>query len=571
MQEFTYKQIQKIDKSATKKLLTYISKEIQDENILDKLEFFYPDFGEQKHTLAFNIWISIDFMGKDGKTFIEKFLEEKPETLTEQEKEILIERNKSNISLFEILETNGEFIKVMDLLQNKSYRLWDPELASSISIGDFTLARVGNLLGHFAFIGDVSYLPSSIKSMFLEEVFIDFNRLRLSIQTLTMKGYLKKHSINLYKIYTNCIFEAMEMDEDIVSVLYDELDEFESYLGMKLPRHMIKKYTTNLMEFFEYYLADEDLTLYDLDQVDFHYFFEDAIEDGFIISQEDLNSYIETFKYYLGFLSNKNSSYKETYKELLDISQSRFNLLNRLKLAKSPFIIDKELSNIVSSSLNEDALSLIMDFDKFMLYILDKPLELTAKNKYIKRKNLLEINKMLDLSSYIDKSSPNQKDFSTIHMFYNHSLKMGLLTIEGNKLSVSNKGTNYLRLRDEDKYVLFFQYIWNNEFISEICSIQNLNVVEKSRNDLIGFLSSLKENMSYEISDILPKFSSNLRFFFEYYVYLQYLGIIRCSLYPSYEIRLTSLGRTILEFMESRNHQKHECSVINLETFKRGR
>ena len=77
MQDLTYKQIQKIDKSATKKLLKYISKEIQDESILDKLEFFYPDFGEQKHTLAFNVWISIDFMGKDGKTFIEKFLEEK--------------------------------------------------------------------------------------------------------------------------------------------------------------------------------------------------------------------------------------------------------------------------------------------------------------------------------------------------------------------------------------------------------------------------------------------------------------------------------------------------------------
>ena len=70
MTEFNYKQIQKIDMSATKKLLNYISEEIQDETILDTLEFFYPDFGEQKHSIAFNVWISIDFMGKDGKNFI---------------------------------------------------------------------------------------------------------------------------------------------------------------------------------------------------------------------------------------------------------------------------------------------------------------------------------------------------------------------------------------------------------------------------------------------------------------------------------------------------------------------
>lgn len=571
MQDLTYKQIKKIDNSATKKLLKYISKQIQDESIIDKLEFFYPDFGEYRHTLAFNVWLSIDFMGKDGKTFIEKFLEEKSKILTAQEKEVLIERSKSNISLFEILDINGEFIKVIDLLQNKSYTLWEPELSSTISVGDFALARVGYLLRHFTFIGDISHLPSSIKSMFLEEILVDFNRLRLNFQTLTMNQYLKKHSINLYKIYTNCIFEAMEIDEDIVSVLYDELDEFEAYLGLKIPRVMIKKYIANLIDFFEYYLADEDLTLYDLDQVDFHFFFKDAIEEGFIVSQEDLNSYITTFKSYLGFLSNKDSDYKEAYKELLDISKSRFDFIDQLKLVKSPFIIDKELSNTISNFLNEDAISLIMDYDKFMLYILDRPLDLTEKNKYIKRKNLLEINKILELSNYVSKNSPNQKDFPVIHMFYKLSLKLGLLSISENKLFVSNKGTNYLRLRDEDKYALFFQHIWNNEFISEVCDIKNINILEKSKKDLITFLSTLNENTNYEIGSILPKFSNNLKFFFAYYVYLQYLGILKCNLYPNYEIKMTSLGKTVLNFLESRNNRKHECSVINLETFKKGR
>ena len=84
-------------------------------------------------------------------------------------------------------------------------------------------------------------------------------------------------------------------------------------------------------------------------------------------------------------------------------------------------------------------------------------------------------------------------------------------------------------------------------------------------------LSSLSENTNYEIGSILPKFSNNLKFFFASYIYLQYLGIIKCNLYPNYEIKLTSLGKTVLNFLESRNNRKHECSVINLESFKKSR
>ncbi|WP_353092974.1 hypothetical protein [Tissierella praeacuta] len=571
MQSLTYKQIQKIDKSATKKLLKYISEEIQYETILDTLEFFYPDFGEQKYTIAFNVWISIDFIGKNGKTFIEKFLEEKSSPLTSQEREILVQRNKSNVSLFEVIDTNEKFIEVRDLLQNKDYSLLEPDLASSMSIGDFAFGRIGNLLGHFTFIGDISYLPECVKPLFLEEVFFDFNHLRLEIPTLTIKDYLKKHSINLYKIYTNCILEAIEMEEDIVSVFYDELDEFEAYLKLKLPKVVVKKYIANLMDFFEYYLADEDLTLSDIDQIDFHDFFKTAIEDGFIISQDDLNSYIATFKNYLGFLSNKNSDYKDIYKEVLDISKDRFDFINQLKLIKSPFTIDRDLANIVSGFLNEDAISLIMDYDKFILYILDRPLDLTKKNKYIRRKNLLEINQMLELSNYVDKSSPNQRDFPIIHIFYKLSLTLGLLSVDDDSLAINNKGNNYLRLRDEDKYSILYKYIMSNEFISEICNMENSKTLDKSKKDLMNLLSSLNENVNYELSSILPNFSKNFKFFFASYIYLQYLGIIKCNLYPNYKLKVTPLGKIILDFIESINTKKHECSVINLELFRKSR
>lgn len=571
MQSLNYIQIQKIEMSATKKLLKYISKEIKGEDVIDNLEFFYPDFGEHKHRLAFNIWISIDFIGKDGKSFIEKLLEEKPSKLTSYEKEVLIERNKSNISLFEIIGIDGEFIKVLDLLENRNYTLYEPDLVSSISTQDVILARVGKLLGHLTFIGDISSLPLSIKPMFLEEIFIDFNHVRLDFPMLTMKQYLKKYSINLYKIYTNCIFEAIEMDEDITSMLYDELDEFEAYLQLKTPSNIVKKHISNLIDFFEYYLAEEDLTLYDLDQIDFDSFLKESIKDGFIVSSEDLNSYISTLKRYLRFLSNKDTGYKNAYKELLDISKSRFDYMNQLKILKPPFVIDRDLSNEVSDFLNEDAISLIMDYDKFILYILDSPLDLTTKNKFIRKDNLLEINNILEFSTYVDKKTPNQKDFPEIHLFYNLSLSLGLLSISDDVLSVTKKGSNYLRLRDEDKYTLFFQYIWSNDFISKITNVTNTTVLEKLKKDLIVLLKSLDENTSYEISTILPTFSNQPRLFFSFYMYLQYLGIIKCNLYPNYEIIKTFLGNKVLEFFESKDKKKDKCSVIQLEAFKKSR
>ncbi len=571
MEELSYSQIQKIEMSATKKLLNYISKEIEDEKILDKIDFFFPDFSEQKHRLAFNIWLSIDFVGKDGKTFIEKFLSDKSSGLTVQEKEILIQRNKSNISLFEVLYVEGEYIKVLDLLQNQSYNLWEPELASTIVIGDFIFARISNLLGNMTFMGDISYLPPSIKDMFLEEVFMDFNHLRLVYPKLTIKEYLKSYSLHLYKIYTNCIFEAMERDEDIISILYDELDEFEAYLLLKNSRSEAKKHISNLMDFFEYYLADEDLTLYDFDQIDFDFFFRDAIEEGFLTSQEDLNSYISTFKKYLGFLSNRDSEYKEAYKELLHISKNRFEFMNQFKLIKSPFRIDKDLSQAVSSYLDDGILSLLMDYDKFMLYILDKPLDLTSKNKYIKKINLLEINRILEFSSYTDKKSPNQKDFPLIHLFYMFSIHLGLLSVNEDILSATKKGTNFLRLKDEDKYALFFQYIWSNDFLTQASNISNTNILEKLKKDLIDLFSSLNENKSYEISSISPIFSNHPRFFFEYYIYLQYLNVIQCVLYPNYEIKITTLGKILINFLKSRNSKKNECSIIHLEAFRKSK
>lgn len=571
MQNLTYKELQKIEISATKKLLNYISMKIQNENLLDELEFYYPDFSESIYRLAFNIWLSIDYINMDGKTFIEKLLEENTIKLSPEERQVLIERNKSSISLFEILFADGEYIKVLDLLRKETYDLWEPELSGVLSIGDYIFARTGNLMGHMTFIGDISYLPPSMKQPFIREVFVDFNKLRMENPNLTMEEYQKKHSMNLYRIYTDCVFDAMDMDEDIISILYDEIDEFEAYLQLKEQGYNIKKHLSNLMEFFEYYLVDDDLTLYDCDLIDFNIFFEDAINNGFIKSQEDLNSYISTFKNYLRYLSFKNESYRESYNEILDISKRRFEFMNELNSTKYPFKINKGISDLIVDILNKDSISLLLDYDKFILYVLDRPLELTEKNKFIKKKNLLEINNMLEYSTSVDKKAIGQKDFPIIDLFYKFSLSLNLLSIEDNMLTITNIGNNYLRLKDEEKFTLFFQYIWSDEFMQEVTAIDNTNKLYKLKKDLVDLLYSLEVRRKYEISQLIGRVENLPKFFFKYYEYLQYLGIIICNLYPNYEMKLTSLGKTLMKYLKFLDENKVECNIIKFDSFNKSK
>ena len=568
MQKLNFKQMQKIEINATEKLLKYISSVIEEENTLADVDFFYPDFDENKNRIAFNVWLSIDFVTKNKKTFIENFLDDERNNLTSNEKKILIERNKSHISLFEVEEIGPDFIRVLDLLQNQSHILNDPEVAPLIFKDDIIFGRIGNLLGQVSFIGDLNYLPVETKSIFLKQFILDFNQLNFKFPDLTIKQYLKKYSLNLYSFYTNSMFEAMEMDEDITSNLYDELDEFESYLHLKTPEKSIKKYMTILMDFFEYYLADDDFTLYDLDEIDLSAFFKEAIEDGYLSSKEDLNAYISTFKKYLSFLSNINPAFKPAYKRILDISQDRFRFMKKFKLVQPSFNIDQGFARLVSGGLNEEATSILMDLDKFILYIIDRPLELTAKSKKIKRKNLFEIIGILEKEEYPNKKAPNQEDFPIIDLFFKLTTHLEVFEIQGDSLRATKKSANYLRLRDEEKYSLFFQFIWDNDFISEVSHENSKVLLDKLKKDLIHLLSPFVENMSYHISKILPSFSGKPDFLFEYYFYLQYLGVLKCNLYPNYEIQLTSLGKSIIQYLEIKDEGPCQSSVIYLKKFK---
>lgn len=566
MKKLNYTKIQKLNLSVTKKLLEYISKEMEKPWIINELEFLDEDFFA--HNIAFDLWLSFDFLDNNGHSFIESYLNKYRDNLKSDEIKILESRNDSHISLFEIINIKDGSLLLKNLFENKEELVWEEELSEVVAIGDLIFSRTANLLGLNTFVGSISYLPDSVRDRFIREVFVDFNALREISPRLNMRAYLKNHSINLYTIYTNCVFEAIELEYDISSIVYDEIEEFQNYLHVKKKDAKINIIISNLIEFFEYYLAEENLTLYDIDQIDLNEFFNSAINDGFIMTSKVLNSYIYSFKIYLGFLTNINKKYKDSYDRILSISNMRFHFMNLLKQVKTPFRIDEKFCNTIKDEFNDFYSIPIVDFDKFILYMINSPVGLTAKTKKIQRSHLLEINDMLDLSQNIKKKAPNQIDFPLIEMYYNISLSLGLCRIKGNKMYITSKGSSFLKLRDEEKFTIFFEYIWSKEFVNTIYEIESERTYAKHKKNLLHFLSSLKKNEKHEMLEVFPKTSLDSDFFFHYYEYLNYIGIIEYSLYPTYEISVTSLGKTIVNYLLSKDSPSSNGKVIELDSIR---
>lgn len=570
MQGINYEEIQKIEIDTTNKLLEYMDNHLEIQDLINNMEFGYPYFYDDNNRAAFNIWLSSDYITQEGQTFIDMFLKDGPDSLTSIEKEILIKRKNSYVSLFEILDYEKEYMIVNDVLKNIEYTLYEPQLYKAIKEGEFILARIGSIFGHSNFIGDISYLPLSARPMFMDQILTELNLIRKFNPALTINDYLKEYSLNLFKIYNDSIMNTIEIGEDITSFLYDELDEFEGYLSNKKDSPAIKAHISNLIDFFEYYLAHEDMTLYDLDMLDLEYFFKTAIKDGFISSQESLNSYINTLKIYAEFLNKIDPQYKETFMELLDISKNRFSYMNKIKTSSIPFEINRGLATTSTMEINENALLFLMEYDRFILYTVDRPLELTAKSKYIKRNILLEINDILEINHCLRSNNPNQKDFPLIHLFYYISIELGILEKNKNYLTLTKKGTNYLRLKDEEKFALFFQYLWSSNFIKDVLNFDNISEIEVMKNQLMDLLLSLDVNRPYEVASIIPAFS-NSDFFFQYYTYLEYLGMVNCNIYPNYELSITSFGKSILEYIYSIKNQTLESSIVDLESYRKSK
>src|SRR5699024_5921049 len=182
------------------------------------------------------------------------FIEDSPDKLNDLEKEILLERNKSHISLYEIKNIKDDLMYVKDLLCNKHHIVWEPEISKIVDKSELIFGRVSKVIIYEKFVGEISFLPDFSKNTFLEKIFLDYESIKDKENNILMEEYLRKYSLNVYKIYTDCIYDVLGFNDENDIQLAEELDEFESFLEKDLTKSTVNKHIKNLIDIYEYYL-----------------------------------------------------------------------------------------------------------------------------------------------------------------------------------------------------------------------------------------------------------------------------------------------------------------------------
>lgn len=576
-----YEKIINIQENATKKLMQYIDIFFQKEKNIKPIEFYYPDFDEKRTGMAFNVWISLDYKTKYGKNFIEHFLEDSLEVLNEDEKEILLERNKSHISLFEIKNIKGDLMYVEDTLTNRHHIVWEPELCEIVDKSELIFGRVSKVLIYEKFVGDISFLPDFSKNIFLNKVIYDYHAIQESKPNITMCEYLRKYSLNVYKAYTDSIYDILEFDDDDDNLeLAKELDEFEEFLNKHFTKNTVKKHLENLVDFYYYYLYEKNFSLYDIDKINFDHSIKEAIYDNSILSQSQLNSYIATFKKYTKFLveNQKYNNFEKPYKDILEISKNRYKYFETKPPIDMPLRWDRQLGYVVKENINSKAISFIIDYERFLFYVKSNNLKSTSNNEFINSEQLLEINNLLT-NKQIFQSIKNikQLDMPLLHLYYKFSLCYHILTIEENTLKSHLKEEEYRNLNDDEKLSLFIDYIWNTLSWKELTNIYSENTEQDYRFEIVENLSNLNVDTIYNYEEIkykefeTPIFDNYLLTIFNHMGMIIYKesSIFNKNSFPT--ISVSTLGKNVFNILKENTYKdvKNMGKIIHLKEWKK--
>lgn len=541
------KEIKSTESMLNDRLLDFVTEENKMEDILEDLDL-------DMDRLPLDSWIISDYVKSNDKTYIDEFLETYSHSLSPLEIEILKQKSLSHISMFEMVEISGNKIYVEDRLDDgKSYTIIDESISNILLEGDCILARIAKIRGQYHFIDDVEYVPPSITGILYENILVHFNRERIKDPSLDIKTYLKKYSLDIYSLYRDCLTNHLdETDEDIPAIISD-IAEFQEYAIENFPKdyHI---YMTNLMEIFEYSFMDKNLNLHDINMIDIAKFFREGVRDGFIKSKEDYNSYIDALKAYLVYLGPASPQYKTTYNQVIEISKNRFKYMDKLKNNNFDYDYDRMLVSTINNRLSNDSLDFVGDLDRFLIFVMEFELDLTDKRKEIRRKDLLSMNKLLRLAQPFLSSRPSQKDSRIIDLLYNLSLSLKLTRIVDSRMIISEKGKNFFKLRDEEKFAIGFSYIWNKDFLPA-----------KLKDEVIDRFLDLEYQSLDELMDHITKADTKKVVLTTGFIrYLILIGIVEFN--KEFEIRFTSLGNLIYRYMLSVKDK--ETGVISLQAYK---
>ena len=137
--------LQELENLATEKLIDHINKDgrasILFQESLEEYEFLDM---EGSH-IPFNLWLCCDYRDTSGKGFVHRLIES-DNSLSSKEKDILVGKADSYVTILEITDFSEPYAIAFDVLNHVEYKLLEPKVSVILKKGDYLLARVGRVL-----------------------------------------------------------------------------------------------------------------------------------------------------------------------------------------------------------------------------------------------------------------------------------------------------------------------------------------------------------------------------------------------------------------------------------------
>ncbi|EOC99382.1 hypothetical protein [Caldisalinibacter kiritimatiensis] len=526
----SHEKAMKIQEAVTRKLMNYIYSYISREKFDNNILFSFNGSSEHEKMITFNVWLSLDYIVKKDKNFIELFLEEYKDNLTDNEKRILIERNKTYISLYEVEEIRGNNLILTDIFTEERKTVYQENLAEKNIYDDIIIGRIGNVLGYNKLVGIVHMVSDIDKEYLYNTILYDYGLEKKDNPDIRdLKDYLRRFSNKVYYFVDNVINKEDEMP--LMSIKSEtQIDKFCKHLYEKnLTKKTIDKHIGNLVNFYYYYLPRTKYSLEDITESIIDDFLYTGIFDNYISSKSEISSFITTFKKYSKFLYETGKTTKGEHNKITNISKKKDEYFEELDYLESKFgdtYIDNELyyddilgevvdntlkydthiKNIIDQYNTEEKNLIIYDFETYINYILTNDVKVTNINKYITRKHVIALNELMKNKQEITTKVVNQDNIPLLHLFYKFGLYYSILIVDNKEINVDEiKLEEYKNLDTSEKIALFIDYIWNKcEWYDFDTSGWGKHKEEyENRNNYVKVLASLKEGKSYQYSQVI--------------------------------------------------------------------
>ncbi|HPP31802.1 MAG TPA: hypothetical protein PK083_05010 [Soehngenia sp.] len=554
MKNLNYDVLMQINSDIYKNLEKYIRAKKIKEELFNKIPLQYPPFLLDEESTAFNMWLMCDYKDEKGKTVIDKYLYDNF-LISSIEKEVLIAKKKSYPSLYEILEIKNEIIVAKNAFTADIVEILEPSAKRILKEGDNFLARVDNVLSYNIFSGEITYAPKSVVPYFIKEVLYDFNYELSKDFSLSFSNYVKTNCLRFYDMFYMNAYEHFNASKEDALSIYEDIEEFQSYIVSKRDSNISEKYISKLFEIYDYYLKPEELSLRDINKVDLIKLFRDAIYDGFIVSSESFLLYLDALTEYVIFKSNQTIDFTLSLQQIRKIRENRFEFINEIHTEDSYFYKDNYLVSKLSeldTTINDD---FIKDFDVYLIYLISNPLTLTDKKQNVRKADkLILMDYMFGLYEIGDyfKSS-----IDVLDIFRTLGLSLAVLEIKDNKLTASDIVEDYLILTQEEKMQIMLSEIFKIDFIRTCFSI-DIKKAEYLKDLSIKILTKI---MRYPMSleDLYEEFKFEKQVSSFLYI-LNLIGLIEIN--DRKKLLLTPIGKVCLPFINQWDKRKMDNILI---------